>query len=88
MKVEFLEEFSRDLDKLKNPEIKKYLAESILRCEQAGMLTEIPNIKKLKGFRNAYRLRVKEYRAGFYMENGVIEFVRFLPRKDIYKSFP
>lgn len=88
MKVEFLEEFSRDLDKLRNPLIKKSLANSILRCEEAKSISEIPQVKKLKGFRNAYRIRIREYRAGFYLEDGVIEFTRFLHRKDIYKSFP
>lgn len=44
--------------------------------------------KKLTGFKNAYRIRMGEYRIGFVFENGTIELIRILGRKDIYKYFP
>ena len=88
MKVEFLSSFSKDLDRLNDSEIQSTVAGIILHCERASSLKEIPHIKKLKGFKNAYRIRVREYRIGFYFENGVIEFARLLNRKDIYRSFP
>ncbi len=88
MKVEFLRDFSRDLDKLDDHTVKTSLAEIVLQCESASSLKDIPNVKKLKGYKNVYRIRIKNYRLGFFYENGVIEFARLLHRKDIYKTFP
>jgi len=56
--------------------------------ESIGSLDKIPNTKKLKGHKSAYRTRVGDYRAGFFFENSTIFLARFLHRKDIYKIFP
>ncbi|HAO10876.1 MAG TPA: plasmid stabilization protein, partial [Planktothrix sp. UBA8407] len=44
--------------------------------------------KKLKGDDNAYRLRVGDYRIGFYFDGETVTFARVLHRKDIYRYFP
>jgi mRNA interferase RelE/StbE len=88
MNVEFLHEFNRDLDKLSDQTVRSSLSRIILDCERASSLKEISDIKKLKGFKNAYRIRIGNYRLGFYFEKGTIEFARLLHRKDIYRSFP
>ncbi|MGI0491877.1 type II toxin-antitoxin system RelE family toxin [Alkalinema pantanalense CENA528] len=59
--------------------------EEILNAER---LTDIPNIKKLKGYNNAYRIRVGNYRVGFWVENETIQFSRVLHRREIYRYFP
>ncbi|MCZ2222041.1 MAG: hypothetical protein LC122_00205 [Chitinophagales bacterium] len=56
--------------------------------ENADSLDSIPNTKKLKGFKTAYRTRVGDYRLGFFYENSTILLARFVHRKDIYKIFP
>jgi mRNA interferase RelE/StbE len=56
--------------------------------EEVDTLEKIPNIKKLKGHRNAYRVRVGDYRLGLFFENSTILLARFLHRKDIYRIFP
>lgn len=48
----------------------------------------INGIKKLKGHKNCFRIRIGEYRIGLYLDGKIIEFVRFLNRKEIYKYFP
>jgi mRNA interferase RelE/StbE len=88
MKVEFLESFGKDIDHLRDSKVKQNIVDIIEKCESARTLTDIPNIKKLKGYKNAYRIRIKEYRIGFYFENGTIEFARVLDRKEIYRAFP
>ncbi len=65
MKVEFLKTFSKDLDGLQSKNIKNALIRLIELMEDADALQEIPNTKKLKGYRNAYRVRVGDYRLGF-----------------------
>ena len=66
----------------------KRTKEVIELVEQAGSLTDIPNLKKLKGGGNYFRLRVGDYRFGIALVNDAVVFVRFLDRKDIYKYFP
>jgi mRNA interferase RelE/StbE len=49
---------------------------------------EIRNIKKLTGFHNKYRIRIKDYRIGIIVEDEVVIFAAFDHRSDIYKYFP
>jgi mRNA interferase RelE/StbE len=88
MKTVFLRKFSKDLDKLEVPQVLKAIAEVIEQVEQAERLSEIPNVKKLSGHKNAYRIRVGDYRIGVFLEHDTVEFARVLHRKDIYDIFP
>jgi mRNA-degrading endonuclease RelE of RelBE toxin-antitoxin system len=88
MTVEFLEKFSNDLDALKDSKIKKQLYETILKIEAAQSITDVKNVKKLKGFKTTFRIRIGDYRLGFFLENNIVELARFVHRKDIYKVFP
>jgi mRNA interferase RelE/StbE len=88
MKVEFLKKFSKDLDNIKTKSVKQSVIRLIELMEEVDALDKIPNTKKLKGHRSAYRTRVGDYRAGFFFENSTILLARFLHRKDIYKIFP
>lgn len=51
-------------------------------------LNEIPNIKKLKGFPDYYRLRFGNYSVGLRIEEETIIFERVMHRKDIYRYYP
>ena len=88
MKVEFLKKFSRDLDDIKNKSVKQSVIRVIELMEVVDAPDKIPNTKKLKGHRSAYRTRIGDYRLGFFFENSTIVIARFLHRKDIYKIFP
>ena len=88
MKVEFLKRFSKDIDELAVKSVKTALKKLIESIENADTLIEIPNTKKLQGHKSAYRIRVGNYRLGFFYENETIIFARFVDRKDIYKLFP
>lgn len=88
MKVEFLKKFSKDLDDLKLKSVKQSLLRLIELMETVENLEKIPNTKKLKGHKTAYRTRIGDYRLGFFFENSVILLARFVHRKDIYKIFP
>jgi mRNA-degrading endonuclease RelE of RelBE toxin-antitoxin system len=88
MKVEFLKKFSKDLDNLNSKSVKESLIRIIETIESAKSLDELPNTKKLKGHRTAYRIRVGDYRLGFFFERSTIILARIVHRKDIYKIFP
>ncbi len=88
MKVEFLKKSSKDLDDIKSKSVKQSVIRLIELMETADSLDKIPNTKKLKGHKSAYRTRIGDYRLGFFFENSIILLARFLHRKDIYKIFP
>ena len=88
MKVEYLKRFSKDLDDIKAKAVKQAVIRIIELMETTQTLDKISNIKKLKGHKSAYRVRVGDYRLGFFFENSTILLARFLHRKEIYKIFP
>ena len=88
MKVEFSKKFSKDLDDVRTRPVKQALLRVIDLMENTESLDNIPNTKKLKGHKTAYRTRVGDYRLGFFYENSTILLGRFVHRKDIYKIFP
>jgi mRNA interferase RelE/StbE len=49
---------------------------------------DIPNLRKLKGYKYFYRIRFGNYRAGVRIQNDTLIFERLLHRKDIYKFYP
>lgn len=88
MKVEFRESFAKDLKGVKDQALLKRAKELIEAVEQADSLADVPNLKKLKGGGNYFRLRVGDYRVGIALKDNAVVFVRFLNRKDVYKHFP
>jgi mRNA interferase RelE/StbE len=88
MKVEFRDSFVKDLKGIKDKVVLKKLKEIIESLEKVHSLLDIPNLKKLKGQENYFRLRTGDYRLGLVLKNDAIILVRFLNRKDIYKYFP
>ena len=88
MTVEYLKQFSKDLLKVKDESLKGDLFSIIIVLKNAETLNELSNVKKLKGYQNAYRIRIGKFRLGFYFDGEVIELARFAKREDIYKLFP
>jgi mRNA interferase RelE/StbE len=86
--IEFRDSFAKDLKGVKGKGLLGRVREVIEAVEKADSLTELPNLKKLKGGGNYFRVRVGDYRVGVALENDTVVFVRFLNRKDIYKHFP
>ncbi len=56
--------------------------------EEAIFMSDIKGLKKLKGFKDAYRIRIGDYRLGIFINKDTVQFARFAHRKDIYKLFP
>ena len=87
MIIEIRKSFQKDALKLPAP-AQNQLAKVIDSLSRVKKLSELSSCKKLTGFKNAYRVRMGEYRIGFIFENETIELVRVLGRKEIYKYFP
>lgn len=88
MKVEYLTQFSKDLLNINDESLKNNLFDCILALKEAENLNVLPNVKKLKGHSEAYRIRIGKYRLGFFFDGEVVELARFAKREDIYKLFP
>ena len=88
MKVKYKASFLRDLKQINNKKIKKQIEQIINTAKSATQISDIPNIRKLRGYKNFYRIRIGNYRIGLYFEEKTIIFVRVLHRKDFYKYFP
>lgn len=88
MIVIFSKGFKKDLSKLKDFKLKQKLKSVILELESQNNLTEITNLKKMKGYSTAYRIRVGDYRLGFYCDENCVTLARFVKRNDIYRLFP
>lgn len=88
MRTVFLRKFLKDIDELPNDNIRERLAVLIESIEGFENLNQIANLKKLAGYRNAYRIRLGDYRIGIFVEEDLVEFARILHRKKIYDVFP
>lgn len=88
MIVKIDKSFKRDTKKIKDKKILAKVADAIEQVQSSENNREIKNIKKLQGSDNYYRIRVGEYRIGIIIEGDTVEFIRFLPRKNVYDQFP
>ncbi|MDB5283073.1 MAG: addiction module toxin, RelE/StbE family [Bacteroidota bacterium] len=88
MTVRFHSKFLKDLDKLKGIQLKLSIEQLIASLQSAKDLREIPDIKKLKGSDDAYRIKLGTYRVCFFYNKQSVDLARVLPRKDVYKYFP
>lgn len=88
MEVESLTSFNRDLGKIRNAKTKQSITQIIREVEQADSPSDINNLKKPKGQKFAYRLRIGDYRLGIFIEKRVVQFARLVHRKEIYRIFP
>jgi len=88
MKILIDRSFEKDTNKIADQKLLYSIADCIELIQKVDKLSDIPNCKKLKGSKNAYRIRIGDYRIGFIIEKQGIELIRFLHRSVIYKFFP
>ena len=88
MKTRFRESFAEDLAALTDVGLRLRIKRVIEQVEAASTLQQIPNLKRLEGKGNYYRIRVGNHRVGLVFEGGAVTFVRCLDRKEIYRHFP
>ena len=88
MKIDIRNSFLKDLKKIIDPTLKEQVEQAILSVKKAETLSDIPNLKKLRGYRIFYRIKIGDYRTGVMIENNLVTFFVFMHRKDIYKFFP
>lgn len=88
MNIRIHKTFLKELSEIPSKErikIEKFIFDEISQIQHPHL---IPNIKKLKGYSNFFRIRFGNYRAGIRIENNTVIFERILHRKDIYRYYP
>jgi mRNA interferase RelE/StbE len=88
LKVLFLESFARDLNRIRDKDLRERIRQVIQILEGAATLEAIPHLKKLQGKGGFYRIRVREFRVGLRVEGDQVTLMRVLDRKEIYRHFP
>ena len=88
MDVKYTKRFNKEISKITGKKLGQSINDAIENVKKAKSILEIKNLKKLKGYNNSFRIEVYNYRIGIYIEKNIVEFARFMHRKDIYKYFP
>jgi mRNA interferase RelE/StbE len=88
MKVIVTRQFDKDVDKELSKEMQLKLADIIEELQKATSLYSLNNLKKMKGYKTAYRIKMGDFRIGFIFEEHIIKLSRVLNRKEIYRYFP
>lgn len=89
MKIEYLPSFVKDIKALKStPVFESIKALVFEEIPNTSSFDDLANLKKLKGYENAYRIRLGDYRIGFVFDGETVIFYRVLHRKEFYRYFP
>ena len=89
MKIIYRESFIRDLKNLKETEVYNSVSRLVFETMPSlNGLHEVKNLKRLRGHHDKARIRIGSYRIGIHIGKDVIEIVRILHRKEIYRAFP
>ena len=89
MIVKIDKSFQKDVSKIHDVKLKSAIYEIIKQIQETDNISEISNLKKLKGHKDLYRIRLGNYRLGLeYTEEQELIFIRFLHRKEIYQKWP
>ena len=57
MKTEFLKRFEKDIDNITLQSVKDEVMKIIRNVEDSANISEIKGLKKLSGYKNAYRIK-------------------------------
>ena len=88
MQIEITKKFGKQVVKCQDEKVRARLSAFIKTIAAAQNLSEIKNLKKLKGHKEFYRIRMGEYRIGIAFRDKKIILAAFDRRSDIYKYFP
>ncbi len=88
MDVEFTHKFKKQFSSCKDKSVKIRIKAVIQKSIELKNLSDIPGIKKLKGSKNCYRIRIGDYRIGLWAEKNTIIFATLDHRSQIYRYFP
>lgn len=89
MNVTYKVTFLKDLKRMKGS-VEFAKVRRLVFDEMPGWkgLEALAQVKRLRAKDNAYRIRVGDYRIGFFCDGRSIQLARVLHRKEVYRFFP
>jgi mRNA interferase RelE/StbE len=90
MEVKYETKFQKDLREITDQNLLKRLRSIIEECKNANGIHMIHNLKKLKGYKTFYRIRVGDYRIGIEIVENTILQEFYIGKKsiDIFHDLP
>jgi mRNA interferase RelE/StbE len=88
MEVNYSKAVIKDVQKIKDKKLISKIELIVKSVKVAKTIEGVSGVKKMKGHSSAYRIRVGDYRLGFYLMDEGVLLARFVKRNDIYKLFP
>lgn len=91
MKVSYRKDALKDIRKVKDGNLTKKIKNALKRLNQyenVHQMIQDAKCKKMQGSDNAFRIRIGDYRVGFYATDEKIIVHRILNRQDMYNKFP
>jgi len=88
MNTKFTGAFDKDVNKISDAKLLVKIELTIEFVEDARSLRAIPGLKKLKGYRIHYRIRIGDYRIGITIIGDTVTFERCLIRNEFYWHYP
>lgn len=88
MKLVYERTFLKDVKAIGDSSIRKKIEIVLTSLRGAQTIGELKSVKKLKVYKSAYRIRIGDYRIGFFAVGETITLVRVMHRDKIYNYFP
>lgn len=89
MNIEFESSFVRSFKKIDIKIIRDKVEALISVIENSNNIRDIPDLKKMSGYKAYYRIRVGDYRIGVRLvDSKTLRLIIIAHRKDIYDIFP
>ena len=88
LKYRYNKKFLNDLSQIPKKQrlkIETFVFSEVMKYKAPN---DIPNLNKLKGYTNYYKIRFGNYRAGIRLTENILIFERILHRKELYKFYP
>lgn len=88
MQIEISRKFRKQVENCKDSGTRSKILNIIEAAEESANMQDFPNLKKLTGYKNSFRIRMGDYRIGIVIDGTKVIFAAFDHRSDIYKYFP
>ena len=80
--------FFKNIKKISNSFLNGRIEQAVLSVQNAQSPKDIPNLKKMKGYKIHYRIKIGRYRIGIEIVGDTVTFTAFGPRNNFYNFFP
>jgi len=85
---EYRSSFLKDIKKIKDKKVKELIQTTISQVKAAQNISDIPHCERLSSKGKFYKIKQPPYRFGVYIDNGIVEFIKFGTRENFYRDFP